>query len=644
MNLMASPRAPRGLTALIVAITVVPLAILSWLGWRLLEQDRAFERQQVQQRVERATDRVVAALHRGVSASESRLAAGAGDWPEGAVAVIFRNDRVDATPRERLAFLPVVAPLPEAPAATFAGGEDLEFRRGDLNAAIRVFEGLSRSPDPTVRAGALLRLGRSLRNAGQPEMSLAAYTRLAALDQVSVGGVPAGLVARYARCRLLDENTRFEGLRAEAGELDRLLHSGRWALIEPVYRLYARDVAKWTGRQSATPVRSEVLADAVGALWEKWALARAGDRASAGYEALDVDGETLIVLRQSSGGVFRTLVASASFVESQWLAAASAIAREEGIAFGIMDGNGRQRSGPLDKTGFRARRSANDTSLPWTVATAAVIPPLEDLEFASRRRMLIAGFVLLVSMASAASYLIIRAVSREVAVARLQSEFVAAVSHEFRTPLTSLRQFTDMLREHPVLDEDRRHIAYEAQARAADRLTRLVESLLDFGRMEAGVRRYQFEPRESGDLVRRIVEDFRGDANQAERVIEFHANQSGPIDVDEDAITLALRNLLDNAVKYSSPGAEPIEIDLERRNGQVRIQVRDRGIGIPAAEMAHIFTKFRRGQDAQMRGIKGTGIGLAMVEEIVRAHHGRVEVVSEPGHGSTFTIVLPVKG
>ena len=201
-----------------------------------------------------------------------------------------------------------------------------------------------------------------------------------------------------------------------------------------------------------------------------------------------------------------------------------------------------------------------------------------------------------------------------------------------------------MLREHPVLDEDRRHIAYEAQARAADRLTRLVESLLDFGRMEAGVRRYQFEPRESGDLVRRIVEDFRGDANTAERVIEFHANQSGPIDADEDAITLALRNLLDNAVKYSSPGAEPIEIDLERRNGHVRIQVRDRGIGIPAAEMAHIFTKFRRGQDAQMRGIKGTGIGLAMVEEIVRAHHGRVEVVSEPGHGSTFTIVLPVKG
>ena len=229
---------------------------------------------------------------------------------------------------------------------------------------------------------------------------------------------------------------------------------------------------------------------------------------------------------------------------------------------------------------------------------------------------------------------------RELAVGRLQSDFVAAVSHEFRTPLTALRQFTDMLREHPALDDHRRGIAYDAQSRATDRLTRLVESLLDFGRMEAGAARYRFEARDGTELVRRVVEDFCADARAAGRDVEFHGDGSAPIETDDEALSRAVWNLLDNAVKYS-PEASSVEVSLERRNGHVLIAVRDHGIGIPPHEQAQIFTKFHRGEQARTRGIKGTGIGLAMVDEIVKAHHGRIDVQSEPGKGSTFTIVLP---
>src|SRR5262249_8621571 len=114
------------------------------------------------------------------------------------------------------------------------------------------------------------------------------------------------------------------------------------------------------------------------------------------------------------------------------------------------------------------------------------------------------------------------------------------------------------------------------------------------------------------------------------------------IAVDEEALARAIWNLLDNAVKYS-PDHQTVEVEVHRQGADVAIDVQDHGIGIPASERTVVFGKFQRGEQARARGIKGTGIGLAMVDEIVRAHRGYVYVKSELGEGSTFTIVLPVK-
>ena len=408
-----------------------------------------------------------------------------------------------------------------------------------------------------------------------------------------------------------------------------------------MYWLYSADAAKWSGRDQERWRDGEALAVAVAALWDEWRAAP--PHAASGRESIDVNGVSMTVSWQSASGEFRALIAGPRFVESQWLSSASPIAVEAQTTFALRDGKGRRIFGASDApTGEAVSRTAADTGLPWTLVVATVQPPREAHDFAVRRRFLIAGFVLLVLMALAASYLIVRAVSREVAVAQMQSDFVSAVSHEFRTPLTSLHQFTEMLRENPRMDEDRRRLAYDAQARATQRLMRLVESLLDFGRMQAGARHYSFEPHDGTELVARIVDDFRGEATAAGHALEFNGNGSAPVDVDEEALSRAIRNLLDNAVKYS-PHPRPIEVGVGRRDGDVRISITDRGIGIPPHERAAIFSKFHRGEQARTRGIKGTGIGLAMVDEIVRAHQGRVEVVSEPGNGSTFTIVLPVR-
>ena len=142
----------------------------------------------------------------------------------------------------------------------------------------------------------------------------------------------------------------------------------------------------------------------------------------------------------------------------------------------------------------RVQRSAADTGLPWTLIVTAGDGQQEPPEFAARRRNLAAGLAALLILITAGSYFVLRAVNRELAVARLQSDFVSAVSHEFRTPLTTLRQFNELLAEEDGPTPEKRHRFYQAQTRATERLHRFVESLLDFGRMEAGRHPYQFRP------------------------------------------------------------------------------------------------------------------------------------------------------
>jgi len=234
-------------------------------------------------------------------------------------------------------------------------------------------------------------------------------------------------------------------------------------------------------------------------------------------------------------------------------------------------------------------------------------------------------------------------VTRELAVARLQSDFVAAVSHEFRTPLTSLKQLAELLSSGRVSTDERRSHYYRVMERESGRLQRLVEGLLDFGRMEAGALEFNKEKVSIRDLLRGVVADF--EVEIADESFNVELNEGGveaTALVDAEALRRAVWNLLDNAVKYS-PDCHTVWVDLKRQDGRAMIAVSDKGIGIPAAELRSIFDKFVRGSSADGRGTKGTGIGLAMVRHIVEAHGGEVSVESQVGRGSTFTIVLPVE-
>ena len=171
------------------------------------------------------------------------------------------------------------------------------------------------------------------------------------------------------------------------------------------------------------------------------------------------------------------------------------------------------------------------------------------------------------------------------------------------------------------------------------RLERLVETLLNFGRLEARAQEFKVRQLDAGHLAAQAAAAVERELGNT-RTIEYAGEKDCWIRGDPEALIVALRNLLDNAVKYSPPEAG-VRVEWKRTGTRVAIQVQDQGLGILAAERNSIFDKFVRGSAAAALNVRGTGVGLAMVRQIVAAHGGEIRLESEPGKGSRFTILLP---
>jgi two-component system phosphate regulon sensor histidine kinase PhoR len=207
-----------------------------------------------------------------------------------------------------------------------------------------------------------------------------------------------------------------------------------------------------------------------------------------------------------------------------------------------------------------------------------------------------------------------------------------------------MRQVSELLASGRVTNEDRRSAYYSLLTRESQRLQRLVESLLDFGRAEAGAGEYRRDPLDLAKLVRDTVSDFRDEAGERGFTIELTGADSAlPVRGDAEALGRALWNLLDNAAKYS-PECRTVWVSVAGERDRAAVAVRDGGTGIADGETETIFARFVRGASARATGAKGTGLGLAMVRHIARGHDGDVAVESEPGSGSTFTMSLPLEG
>jgi signal transduction histidine kinase len=236
-----------------------------------------------------------------------------------------------------------------------------------------------------------------------------------------------------------------------------------------------------------------------------------------------------------------------------------------------------------------------------------------------------------------------RNISREMALARLKSDFVSNVSHELRTPLSLIRLYAETLEMGRLTNKDKYHEYYTIIRKESERLTSLINNILDFSRIEAGRKEYDFRETDLGELVHNTLDSYRYQIEQNGFSFEEKIDDVPPMRVDREAISRSLLNLVNNALKYSQD-RKFIAVNLYRENGAVKLEVVDHGIGIPDQEQHKIFEKFYRVGDPLVHNTKGSGLGLSLVRHIVQAHGGQVCVDSAPGRGSKFTITLPLNG
>ena len=590
-------RSPQRLRATFLGTMVVLSAILAWLGWSVLKNDSSLIERAAARR-EVAADLVVAEIDRRLAAfdraRDSFLAGGHVVTPlAGVVLCELQAETVRVWPEHALLFLPTANVADDRMASQVAA----------------------------VAADAL--------RANRLRHALDAFERLSAFESAPVAGMPAALAGRLGAVSVFDrQRDTYQASRA-ALTLDRELHSGRWHVSAATYRYLVQEISARAKPSASTDVRL-ALSEAVETVYERRQL---GGMPPSGRMSLQTTSGAVYIDWKTSGPNLAVIAASEAFLTQPPVAPG-------GVAFALTDGGRYAVGGPGDGRDQAVVRLASTTGLPWTVQVYRATDDEEDAALRSRQWFLTAGLMAFLIVFVAGAWFVGQSVTREVAAARMQSDFVAAVSHEFRTPLTTLCQLSELLKRGRVPDEADRQTYYSLLHRESDRLRRLVDSLLAFGRLDARAPQFRFETVDPVALAHDVLKGFAEAAFTDRHTVQTAFDHVPPVTADREALRAVIWNLLENAVKYS-PDSDRVELAISARDCSVYIDVRDTGIGIPAREHSSVFEPFVRGAGARAHNIRGTGIGLALARQIVRAHRGDIVLDSAPGRGSTFRVRLP---
>ncbi len=252
--------------------------------------------------------------------------------------------------------------------------------------------------------------------------------------------------------------------------------------------------------------------------------------------------------------------------------------------------------------------------------------------------MLLIGILLLVLIA--AVLLVYSTVKKELELAQLKADFVSNVSHELRTPLALISMFAETLELDRVKNDEKKKEYYSIISQEANRLGRIVNSILNFSKMESGKRKFYFESINLNNVIDNIYQTYSYHLLNKGFKFEKHLTENLPdVKIDTEAVSEAVINLIDNAIKYSNDTKEVI-LRTGITEKAVFVEVSDKGIGIEPKKQKKIFDKFYRVSSGLIHNVKGTGIGLSLVKQIIDAHNGKIELISKPNEGSTFRLLF----
>jgi signal transduction histidine kinase len=559
-----------------------------------------------------------------------------------------------------------------------------EFRSRDLDkAAEQYLAVIDQGESMRGRGEALLGLARVYRKQGRVDAAAESYDRLIAdFGRVqSAARLPNAVVGRLELISLYQQAGDAVAVAAQVVEVLQALVTGEHDLSETEYR-YVSDRARAASArltddaggaelsgdvlhslnalvtrersQYASSRRIRAFVTAIAA--EPYLMRDLADRSRAlGPQGATIQSENGPFAVYLTGDVapdaglpadFLGLLIDPDVLTELAVEAVRSVVDGRGLRWTLRDESSNARiAGDDDVTGAPVVTMAFPGRFP--TLTLELFPPSSDtIEsfFTSPRSVYLYAFVLVVGLLAGGLALTIRTMSHQLELARMQSNFVSTVSHELKSPVTAIRQLSEMLQADRVPSDSRRRRYFDSLVELSERLTTLIDHVLDFARMDAGHTELDLVEVELAGFLTDLVAEAQERARAQDCDIELELDGPLPqVTLDADLIALAISNLLDNAIKFSGDSRR-IVVRVSAKQETAEISVRDFGLGLEPAEIERIFDRFYRGSEALTRAVKGTGLGLTLVRQIVDAHRGHIDVVSMPGAGSTFTIRLPVSG
>jgi len=522
--------------------------------------------------------------------------------------------------------------------------ESEEFAKKDFIRAAGLYRQLMESAQESLQRGyARLLLARVLAKSGRKKGALSHYRRILDLPSIVSDeyGIPLSL---YAAGRLLDEEDAhgeiLEYIKTELGARRWLSPSESYMVQEVVERLVKtapEQSLEDTAKDYQRMINEHILKL---------------------EQALELQGDFQKIAFVSKQGSQEERNESVwiSYGEIPWLLSLAPplagsqpllfVVNAQDILASLRQDSGFSETFPGEFNLVTGEGSAGESLGPnfrgLKIAFTASEDKVLSKQWSFQRSFYLLALLLVLSVTLFGAYLLWRDVRRDVRMAEMRSQFVSSVSHELKTPLTAIRMFAETLRLGRSRNLKTQAEYLDTIVSESQRLTRLLNNVLDFSKIEQGKRIYKPELTSLSEIIQASARAMKYPLSQQGFELNVHAEEGLPdVRVDKDALEQAILNLLNNAMKYSGESRE-IDLRLQRKDDQALIQVIDRGVGIDPREQTRIFEKFYRVPMPENERIVGTGLGLTLVSHIVKAHGGSIEVESEPGKGSTFSIYLPL--
>ena len=600
-------------TLLFLGAVIVPALVLAVVGMRAIRQEQELTEKRAAEQDYRAVELIRRELFTRVESLKLRAPNRPAAVEDELIALVARIEGGKLVlPWERQR----ATEARETFSAAFRTGEESLYQRGDATGAANRFREADRQAvHAAEHARAELLLAASLQRQGNAAGARAVNRALLSMGTAATDeyGIPFSL---YAAWRLLD-SSRAEDRQEITRRLTQILNdpelspaaahmasdlSGRLTGVESLAHLAARRTADLEQAVQLAPEIATLAQNGSGAAWPllgkpPWLIGITGDPRT--------EHRVVVVLRAQT--VLDSMKLPPRF---QW-----ALAGEPGS------------------------ESLGETFPGLRLAIAA--PPQRAAGGATQWFMLVT-LAVVISIAGFSAYLLNRDVRREARLAGLRSQFVSSVSHELKTPISAIRACAELMQMGRVEGERATSEYLNTIVGESERLGRLVQGVLDFSRAEQGKRTYQFGPVALDEVVRSAAQALEYPLAQGGFHLRLRIEAAPPpIRGDRAALEQAITNVLANALKYSADEKE-IDLSMEREAGRAVIRIKDYGVGIPPEEQQRVFEPFYRVPARNGHEAPGAGLGLALVKDVVNAHGGAVTVESEPGHGSTFSILLPL--